>query len=108
MAGNDAAFIVDKHRNRPAPFVDGRRDLVDLLWAMRAGIAGIGDQRGNRAPFNFICWPFWLQNMFSWGLRLCRAQRSGHGSRQEWLEYCLFILPWFPPRHVTLALALAA
>jgi hypothetical protein len=40
--------------------------LVDLLRAVRAGIAGIWDQRGNRAPFNFICWPFWLQNMFSW------------------------------------------
>jgi hypothetical protein len=40
---------------------------------MRAGIAGIWDQRGDRAPFNFICWPFWLQNMFSWGLGLCRG-----------------------------------
>src|ERR1700692_3776250 len=62
MAGNNAAFIVDKHRNRPSPFADRRRDLVDLFRAMRAGIAGIWDQRRNRAPFNFICWPFWLQN----------------------------------------------
>ena len=25
-------------------------------------------------------------------------------SRQDWLEYCLFILPWFPPRLMTPAL----
>ena len=70
MPGDYAVRLIDEHGNRPTPFADRRRDLVDLFRTMRAGIAGIRDQRGNRAPFNFICWPFWLQNMFSraWNL----------------------------------------
>jgi hypothetical protein len=63
VTGNNAAFIVDEDRNRPTPLADRRADLIDLL---RPGVAGVWDRRSNRAPFNFICWPFWLQNMFSW------------------------------------------
>src|SRR5580704_2866367 len=37
------------------------------------------------------------------GLAKPRAH-SGHGSRQDWPEYCLFLLAWFPPRLVTPAL----
>jgi hypothetical protein len=33
--------------------------------------------------------------------------RSGRASRQDWPEYCLFILAWFPPRLVTHASDLA-
>jgi hypothetical protein len=54
--------------------------LVDLLRAVRAGIAGIWDQRGNGTPFNFICWPFWLQNMFSYGLARSR-RKTQHNAR---------------------------
>jgi hypothetical protein len=34
---------------------------------------------------------------------ICRI-RARRGSRQDWPEYCLFILPWFPPRLLTLPL----
>jgi hypothetical protein len=53
VASNDTALLVDEDRNRPAPFADRRRDLVDLLRAVRAGIAyGISAATARRSTLS--------------------------------------------------------
>jgi hypothetical protein len=39
VAGDPAALLVDQDRDRPAPMADRRRDLVDLVSAMRPRVA---------------------------------------------------------------------
>ena len=49
---------VDQHRIGPAPLPDRGRDLVDLLVAVRAGVAGIRDQPADRPALHLVCGPF--------------------------------------------------
>jgi hypothetical protein len=45
VARYEASGFIDKDGNRPAPFADRRGDLVDLLGAVRPGVAGVWRQR---------------------------------------------------------------
>ena len=54
MASNQLPGLVDQHRHGPAPFADGGGDLLDLVRAVGARIAGVGQQRGHRAPLDGI------------------------------------------------------
>ena len=49
VPGDDAALAVDQDRVVEAELPDAGRDLGDLFLAVRARIAGIGDQRLDRA-----------------------------------------------------------
>lgn len=44
MAGDDAVLFVDQHRIGKAELADRRRDLRDLLLAMGAGVARVGNE----------------------------------------------------------------
>ena len=62
VARYDAACLVDEHGDSPSPLADSRGDLIDLLGAVRPGVAGVWRQRRNRAPLDFICWPHSFHN----------------------------------------------
>ena len=49
VAGDDAVLAVDEDRVGPAELPDRAGDLRDLRVGVGAGVAGVGDQRGERA-----------------------------------------------------------
>ena len=48
MPRNNAARLVDEDRDRPAPLLDRRRKLGDLLVAVGARVPRVGDKLGDR------------------------------------------------------------
>ena len=47
----------DQHRIGPAPFLDRRRDLIDLRVAVRAGVARIGNELRDRPALHLVGGP---------------------------------------------------
>jgi hypothetical protein len=65
MPGDDAAMLVAKHRDRPAPFLYRRRNLRDLLGAVRARVAGSGNKLSKGTPRDLVRRP-WRQLNRPW------------------------------------------
>lgn len=57
MAGDDAAFLVDQRRHRPAPLADAGGNLGYLRVAVGAGVPGVGDETADRAALDGVSGP---------------------------------------------------
>ena len=54
MPGNDGAVLCHQDRIGPAPFTDRCRDLVDLLVAVRADVARVGNETFDRPALHLV------------------------------------------------------
>ena len=52
MAGDDLALITDQNRVGKSEPLDALGDLLDLAIGMRARVAGVGPERGDRRHFD--------------------------------------------------------